>query len=201
MSVLIKYTFIQGELGAPGQPGLPWLPQPCCQWPQWPGLATAGAAPRGYRQFHWPQRLLPSSRNGNSSKAGSPLARLVPAGGGCLALGSRGAPEAQRSPRPSFPPLPLWGGSGQCGASSCGQEIGRRQQRGSEKAELSSGINSGALPWRGLCPSPASETEGKGPRAAAPGAQIPWVGTLGSSMCVPKLSVHQIISVTNTAST
>lgn len=74
----------------------------------------AGAAPWGYTDsFTGHSGSCQGSRNGNSSKAGSPPARLVPAGGACLALGSWGTPETQRSPRPSFPLLPVWGGSGQ----------------------------------------------------------------------------------------
>lgn len=121
MSVLIKYTFIQGELAAPGQPGLragglscPGCPSPAASGPTGPGWPRRAQLPGGTDSFTGHGGSCPGSRNGNSSKAGSPLARLVPAGGGCLALGSWGTPEAQRSPRPSFPLVPVWGGSGQC---------------------------------------------------------------------------------------
>lgn len=177
-----------GRLSCPG------CPSPAATCPSSPGWPRRVQLPGGTDSF--------TGHNGNSSKAGSPLARLVPAGGGHqhLDLGGLLRHSAPLDPPSHFSPWGVALAELPSGTSSRSQEIG--VARG-EKAELWDKFRGFAMARAMPLPRLRNgRKRAKSSCAPGHGAQIPWVGTLWApqSMCVPKLSVHQIISVTNAAS-
>ena len=150
----------------------------------------------GYRQFHWPRRCRHGGRHRYSSKANSELGLKDP-----ILLGRSSQEEVSwcsapgGDPRLSSPPL----SPSVSYRSSVGAPNRTARPWGTGLSRATRTLFLGLT--KHCCPKQAKNKDKEQPCLWMQGQDPPRRAVWPSQgMCVPKLSVHQIISVTNAAS-